>query len=274
MSGGFRLIHGRPLGRGAAGPAGRRARRRSRRSPAGSARVPGRATSAGCARTRRPARTRPSAPVVACWDGRIVAVGPRAARRGRRRGGWPARSPGSPGWTPAGGSVTPGLVDPHTHLLFGGVPRGRAGPAPAGGGVSRHPRRRRRDPLDGGRDPRRRRPTTCSPMAAAGSTRCSPTASRPSRRSPATAWTSRPRSGWWTSPFRLGAEGPIDVVPTFLGAHAVAARVPRPARTARRPTSARSSRSSSPASRPTAARASATSSARTASSARTSRAGS
>jgi imidazolonepropionase len=65
----------------------------------------------------------PDAPCVAVWDGRIVAVGPRttveAALEG---GGYPiarfARLDA------VGGTVTPGLIDPHTHLLFG-VSRGR-----------------------------------------------------------------------------------------------------------------------------------------------------
>ena len=61
----------------------------------------------------------PDAPVIACWDGRIVAVGPRAhVEAVVEADGLPlarfARVDAR------GGSVTPGLVDPHTHLLFGG----------------------------------------------------------------------------------------------------------------------------------------------------------
>jgi imidazolonepropionase len=56
---------------------------------------------------------------VACWEGRIAAVGPRAAVEAALEGqhlplGRFARVDAS------GGAVTPGLVDPHTHLLFAG----------------------------------------------------------------------------------------------------------------------------------------------------------
>jgi imidazolonepropionase len=62
----------------------------------------------------------PDAPVVACWEGRIVAVGPRlAVERGLEAEGYAlgrfARLDA------AGGAVTPGLIDPHTHLLFAGT---------------------------------------------------------------------------------------------------------------------------------------------------------
>jgi imidazolonepropionase len=61
----------------------------------------------------------PDAPVVACWEGRIAAVGPRAAvERAIDADGYPlgrfARLDAD------GGTVTPGLIDPHTHLLFAG----------------------------------------------------------------------------------------------------------------------------------------------------------
>ena len=61
----------------------------------------------------------PNAPVVACWDGRILAVGSRlAVEASLGGGGYPlarfARLDAG------GGAVTPGLIDPHTHLLFAG----------------------------------------------------------------------------------------------------------------------------------------------------------
>jgi len=61
----------------------------------------------------------PDAPVVAVWEGRIAAVGPRASVEAALvADGLPlgrfARLDAR------GGSVTPGLVDPHTHLLFAG----------------------------------------------------------------------------------------------------------------------------------------------------------
>src|SRR4029077_20867805 len=63
------------------------------------------------------------APVVAVWEGRIAAVGPRASLEAALESeGYPlgrfARIDA------AGGTVTPGLIDPHTHLLFGGSREG------------------------------------------------------------------------------------------------------------------------------------------------------
>ena len=92
----------------------------------------------------------PDAPIVACWDGRIVGVGPRAAvETALEAGGYVlarfARLDAD------GGVVTPGLVDPHTHLLFAGLARAGAGPAPARRRLPRDPRRGRRHPVDGRR---------------------------------------------------------------------------------------------------------------------------
>ena len=62
-------------------------------------------------------------PVVACWEGRLVAVGPRAeveavlGADGYQLGRF-ARLDAT------GCTVTPGLVDPHTHLLFAGTREG------------------------------------------------------------------------------------------------------------------------------------------------------
>ena len=61
----------------------------------------------------------PAAPVVAAWEGRILAVGSRAdLEKLLEAEGFPlgrfARLDAR------GGTVTPGLVDPHTHLLFAG----------------------------------------------------------------------------------------------------------------------------------------------------------
>ncbi len=75
------------------------------------------------ARLQHPDPAGPDGPVVACWEGRILAVGPRAAVEAAIEGeGYPlgrfARIDA------AGGAVTPGLVDPHTHLLFAGSREG------------------------------------------------------------------------------------------------------------------------------------------------------
>jgi imidazolonepropionase len=61
----------------------------------------------------------PTAPVLAAWEGRILAVGPHEdLERMLEAEGYPlgrfARLDAR------GGTVTPGLVDPHTHLLFAG----------------------------------------------------------------------------------------------------------------------------------------------------------
>ena len=214
----------------------------------------------------------PDAPVVACWDGRIVAVGPRADVEAIvEADGLPlarfARVDAR------GGSVTPGLIDPHTHLLFGGSREGELVMRQAGAGY-----------LD--------------ILAAGGGILSTVAATRAATTDDLLAhgrrWldemlghgvtTIEAKSGYGLdleteirlldAAFRLGREGPIDVVPTYLGAHAVAPEFrarPDGHGGVRR---ARSSRSSCPGSRPTAGPASATSSARTASSAPTSRGGS
>lgn len=161
----------------------------------------------------------PDAPIVAAWEGRIVAVGPRAqVEAALEAEGLPlarfARLDAR------GGTVTPGLIDPHTHLLFGGSRAGElvlrqqgAGYLEilaAGGGIlstvaatratseedlARHGRRWLDEMLDHG------------------------------------VTTIEAKSGYGldlASELRLievahllGTEGPIDIVPTWLGAHAV-----------------------------------------------------
>lgn len=158
-------------------------------------------------------------PVVACWQGRILAVGPRAAvEAGLEAEGYPlarfARVDA------AGGSVTPGLVDPHTHLVFAGSREGelvlRQGGATyldilaAGGGI-------------------------LSTVAATRAATAEELATHGRR------WldemvthgvtTVEAKSGYGLDletelrlvevAYRLGREGPVDVVPTWLGAHAV-----------------------------------------------------
>jgi imidazolonepropionase len=61
-----------------------------------------------------------AAPAVACWEGRILAAGPHnELLRALDGSGYPlarfARLDAG------GGTVTPGLIDPHTHLLFAGT---------------------------------------------------------------------------------------------------------------------------------------------------------
>jgi len=161
----------------------------------------------------------PDAPSVACWEGRIIAVGPRAAVESA------VAVEGLPlgrfvRIDAAGGAVTPGLIDPHTHLLFAGsredelVLRQRGASyldiLAAGGGI----------------------------LSTVASTRA---ASEAELLAHGRRWleemlghgvtTVEAKSGYGLDletevrlvevAYRLGQEGPIDVVPTWLGAHAV-----------------------------------------------------
>jgi len=161
----------------------------------------------------------PDAPVVACWDGRILGVGPRAAvEAGLAAEGYPlarfARVDAG------GGTVTPGLVDPHTHLLFAGSREGEL--------VLRQRGASYLDILEAGGG-------ILSTVAA---TRA---ASEGELLAHGRRWldemlghgvtTVEAKSGYGLDletelrlvevSYRLGREGPIDVVPTWLGAHAV-----------------------------------------------------
>jgi imidazolonepropionase len=163
----------------------------------------------------------PDAPVVACWEGRIAAVGPRAAvERAIEADGFPlgrfARL------NAAGGTVTPGLIDPHTHLLFAGTREGEmllrqrgAGYLDilaAGGGILSTVAATRAASTDALMAHGRR---WLDEMLGHGVT------------------TVEAKSGYGLdleteirlidAAHRLGNEGPIEVVPTYLGAHAVPA---------------------------------------------------
>jgi imidazolonepropionase len=158
-------------------------------------------------------------PVVACWDGLILAVGPEAEVRARLAG---------EGLDEArfevldagGGTVTPGLVDPHTHLLFAGTREGEwqlrqegAGYLEilaAGGGILSTVARTRAASADELLTHGRR---WLGEMLAHGVT------------------TIEAKSGYGLETptelrlldvaGRLAAEGPLEIVPTYLGAHAV-----------------------------------------------------
>jgi imidazolonepropionase len=161
----------------------------------------------------------PDAPAVACWEGRIVAVGPRAAVEATIEGeGYPlgrfARIDAG------GGAVTPGLVDPHTHLVFAGTRERelvmRLEGASyldilAGGGGILSTVAATRAASDGELLAHGRR--WLDEMLGHGVT------------------TVEAKSGYGLDletelrlvelAFQLGREGPVDVVPTWLGAHAV-----------------------------------------------------
>ncbi len=158
-------------------------------------------------------------PVVACWQDRILAVGPRAELLSALAGsGYPAEQFAT--LDAAGGTVTPGLVDPHTHLLFGGSreaelelrQRGAAylDILAAGGGIlstvaatraasaaslAEHGRRWLAEMLSHG---------TTTIEAKSGYGLDLPTELR-----------------LLEVAYDLGREGPVEVLPTWLGAHAV-----------------------------------------------------
>lgn len=159
------------------------------------------------------------APVVAVWEGRIVAVGPRPVVEATVAADGLALARFAR-VDAAGGSVTPGLVDPHTHLLFAGSREGelvqrQLGASyldilAAGGGILSTVEATRAaseaDLLAHGR-------RWLDEMLTHGVT------------------TIEAKSGYGLDletelrlvdvAYRLGREGPIDVVPTWLGAHAV-----------------------------------------------------
>ena len=161
-----------------------------------------------------------AAPAVACWEGRILAAGPRNDLVQALEGsGYPlarfARMDA------AGGTITPGLIDPHTHLLFGGslegelVMRQRGADyleiLQAGGGILSTVAATRAASDEQLAEHGRR---WLGEMLAHGTT------------------TIEAKSGYGLDlptelrlleiAYQLGREGPVEVLPTWLGAHAVA----------------------------------------------------
>ncbi len=157
--------------------------------------------------------------MVACWEGRIAAVGPRApVEAALESEGYPlgrfARLDAS------GGTVSPGLVDPHTHLLFAGSREdewrlrqrgaGYLEILGAGGGILSTVAATRAASVDELMEHGRR---WLDEMLGHGVT------------------TIEAKSGYGLdleteirlieTVHRLGKEGPIEIVPTYLGAHAV-----------------------------------------------------
>ena len=160
-----------------------------------------------------------SAPVVAAWEGRILAVGPREdLERLLEAEGYPlgkfARLDAR------GGAVTPGLIDPHTHLIFAGSREGELELRQRGAGYM--------EILEAGGG-------ILSTVAA---TRA---ASQDELMAHGRRWldemlghgvtTIEAKSGYGLDlateirllevAHELGKAGPIEIVPTFLGAHAV-----------------------------------------------------
>jgi imidazolonepropionase len=164
-------------------------------------------------------RNSPDAPVVGIWEGRIAAVGPRTAVESALEADGLALARFAR-VDAAGGAVTPGLIDPHTHLLFAGS---------------------REDELV----LRQQGASYLDILAAGGGILSTVAATRAAGEAELLAhgrrWldemlghgvtTIEAKSGYGLDletelrlieiAYRLGREGPIDVVPTWLGAHAV-----------------------------------------------------
>lgn len=169
----------------------------------------------------------PPGTAVACLDGRIVAVAGESEAREALAEALRAtgRSPDAVDrLDTGGGTVTPGLVDPHTHLVFAGSREGELRLRQRGAGY-------------------------LEILAAGGGILSTVAATRAATTEALLAhgrrWlaemlghgttTVEAKSGYGLDTAtelrllevagRLGAEGPVDVVPTFLGAHAVPAEV-------------------------------------------------
>jgi len=160
-----------------------------------------------------------SRPVVAAWEGRILAAGPRAELlRVLEGGGYPLAKFAT--LDAGGGTITPGLIDPHTHLLFGGTREGEL-------------------------ELRQRGAAYLDILAAGGGILSTVTATRAASAAALAEhgrrWlgemlrhgvtTIEAKSGYGLDlptelrllevAHDLGREGPIEVLPTWLGAHAV-----------------------------------------------------
>lgn len=161
-----------------------------------------------------------TAPAVASWEGRVLAAGPHGELLKAIEGsGYPLNRFAR--LDAGGGTVTPGLIDPHTHLLFAGTREGelvlRQRGADyleilqAGGGILSTVAATRAASEEELADHGRR---WLAEMLSHGTT------------------TIEAKSGYGLDlptelrllevAHRLGKEGPVEVLPTWLGAHAVA----------------------------------------------------
>jgi len=163
------------------------------------------------------------APVLAAWEGRVVAVDGRSdVERILEGEGYPLERFAR--LDARGGTVTPGLVDPHTHLLFAGTRERELELRQQGAGYLEIL-------ADGG--------GILSTVAATREASAETLAAHGRR------WldemlghgvtTVEAKSGYGLDlatelrllevAYRLGVEGPIEIIPTWLGAHAVPAEL-------------------------------------------------
>ncbi|MFZ5854783.1 MAG: imidazolonepropionase [Chloroflexota bacterium] len=161
----------------------------------------------------------PQAPVVACWEERILGVGARdEIERALEAQGYPLA--GFQRLDAGGGTVTPGLVDPHTHLLFAGSREGELLLRQQGAGYLEILA------VGGGilATVAATRAASAEELAAHGRTWLDEMLTHG-------VTTVEAKSGYGLDlatelrllevAYQLGREGPLDVLPTFLGAHAV-----------------------------------------------------
>ena len=160
---------------------------------------------------------------VACWEGRVILAGRReeVARRLAADGLDPADPARFRHLDARGGTVTPGLIDPHTHLVFAGsrereIDLRRQGAGyleilAAGGGILSTVAATRAASLDDLVASGRR---WLREMLGHGATTVEAKSGYGLERDSELRQLEAIR--------RLDAEGPLELVPTFLGAHAVA----------------------------------------------------
>ena len=121
----------------------------------------------------------------------------------------------------AGCAVVPGFVDAHTHLVFAGDRRDELRRRLAGATYAEHRGRRRRHPADRPGDPRLQRGSYWLPTRASASTRCCGAARRRARSKSGYGLTTESELKLLRVIRRLAEEGPIELVPTFMGAHEI-----------------------------------------------------
>ena len=146
-----------------------------------------------------------------------------------RRSCPPATTTASAGTPGAAGGARPGRLPTPTCASAAGAPT-TSWPACGGESYQQIARAGRRHPLDRAQDARARTPRPCTPAAAL-FLRADAGPGRDHRRGQERLRPGRPDRGraCWRCTRRWRTRGPQRLVPTYLGAHVVPARVPQPA---------------------------------------------